>query len=176
MKVSLIVTTFNRPTYLAQCLRSLRAADLSALESIIIVDDGSTDPQTKRLIYEFDYPKVNIIRLMMADNKGIKRSLQVGYKQAFLTSDLAINLDADAVVRNDFITVLLDLQSRFKTYVISGFNTTVLNRNPIITESADFFLKTYASGINMCINKHLYDHYIQPALHMAGNWDLNAVS
>lgn len=174
MKVSLIVTTFNRPTYLAQCFRSLLAADLSALESIIIVDDGSTDPQTKRLIFEFEYPKVNIIRMMMADNKGIKRSLLVGYKQAFLTSDIAINLDADAVVRPDFIEKLLWLKNIFKERIVSGFNTTVLNRNPIIRTHRNYFQKKYASGINIVINKEQYTKYVEPALNKPGNWDFES--
>ncbi len=42
--VSVCMATFNRPEYLAQALESLRRQDYAHFE-VIVVDDGSTDPQ-----------------------------------------------------------------------------------------------------------------------------------
>lgn len=181
MKASLIITTYNRSAYLAQCLKSLAAADLSGLHSIIFIDDHSTDQRARQLVYDFKYPGVNILRMMLGDNGGIKRSLLEGFEFAFASADIAINLDADAIVRKDFVHVLTSLKRTFPDNIVCGFNTTVLNRNPIISEHSGlskkahgFFKKKYASGINMVINKEQYQKYIKPALNGPGNWDFEA--
>lgn len=184
MKIALIITTYNRPQYLAQCLRSLYAADIPQGTTIILVDDGSNDPETIRLFSTFNIAGCNLLRVAKAVNQGIKESLRTGYELAFNEDndcELAINLDADAIVRKDFIQVLLALKKVFPDAIVSGFNTTVLNRNPIISthksiskKLSGFFKKKYASGINMVINKDQYIYYIQPALNSSGNWDFNA--
>ena len=42
LKVSCIITTFNRASYLKQAIESILAQDFKAFE-LIVVDDGSTD-------------------------------------------------------------------------------------------------------------------------------------
>ena len=44
-KTALIITTYNRPDLLKQCLDSLRECDLSKLHAIYIHDDNSKDPK-----------------------------------------------------------------------------------------------------------------------------------
>lgn len=43
-RVSVVVTTFNRPAFLADALQALREQSWRALE-VVLVDDGSTDPE-----------------------------------------------------------------------------------------------------------------------------------
>lgn len=175
MTTSLIVCTFNRPAYLKQCLDSLRRADLSPLSKLYIIDDHSTDEETKRLINDFDVDGVDVIKIRKGVNKGIKDSLAIGYLLAFEHSDIVINLDGDGIVRRDFLNVLLGLKKQFPDNIVSGFNTTVKNRNPIIEEHPTFFKKKYASGINMVINRDEYENYLLPAISMPiGNHDFEA--
>lgn len=175
MEVGLIITTFNRPAYLQKCLDSVRRADLSQIDTVLIVDDCSTDKETIQLINDFRLDgRVNLIVAFSKENKSIKGSLRFGFDLLFNSHEICINLDGDAIVRKDFIGKLLDLKGRFPSNIICGFNTTVQNRNPIISEHEDFFEKKYASGINMVINKEQYDKYILPGLLTPHNWDFEA--
>lgn len=171
MTYGLIITSFNRPEYLRECLDSVKRANVPA-DNILIVDDGSNDAETQKLIFEFAGG-----RIIKLQRNGIKNSLGMGYDYWFNKKniDLVINLDADGIVSNNFIERLLDLKKRFPDNIVSGFNTTVKNRNPIIEEHEDYFLKKYASGINICINKQEYEKYVLPALQKPiGNWDFDA--
>jgi glycosyltransferase involved in cell wall biosynthesis len=104
MNLGLLITTFNRPEYLRECLESLKRADIEGTE-IIVVDDCSTDLETKKLLNECGY---NVI--FKAKNSGICDSLIIGFD--YLVSkgcDTLMNLDGDAQVRNDFIERILEL-------------------------------------------------------------------
>lgn len=177
MKNVLIITTYNRPRYLEKCLQSLQTADLFLLDHIIIVDDASTDKDTRLMVYEFDRPGVSVDRIMKRIRAGIKDSLLLGYEAAMAKGDVQyiINIDGDAVVSRDFLTVLIGLKERHETQIVCGFNTLIKNRNPIIKHHADHYEKKYASGINMVITLNQYWNYIFPALKMpVGNWDFEA--
>lgn len=171
MKASLLITTFNRPKYLNQCLLSLAKADLSRISEVLIVDDSSTDLETIKLIESTGY---RIIR--KTQNKGIKDSLLIGYEDLFQRNDIVINLDGDAVVRHDFVDRLLDV---YTGGILTGFHSTTRNangteRHKIIGDTGKLYIKGSAGGINMCIDKEAYSNYVKPALLVSGNWDHNA--
>lgn len=171
MKLGLLITTYNRPQYLRQCLESiLRSTAIKRDDvEILIVDDGSTNSETLELINP-DWAST-----IKKPRAGIKDSLLKGYNYFFNDYNdvgLVINLDGDAIVRNDFLEILLSLKKRFNECIVSGFNTTVKNRNPIIAEHDLFYEKKYASGINMVINQKQYLEWVKPALLKPNcNWD-----
>lgn len=169
MKTALILTCYNRPEYLRQCLYSLKAADLSKLSLLLIIDDCSTDRQTIQLINEFQVD-VPTEKMRFPKNVGIKEVLKWGFSHVFRTCDIAINLDGDAVVRKDFIDRLLEIKEVNPNVIVSGFNTTVRNRNPVLWESESCFGKKYASGINMCLSVRQWDSKV---FEQQGNWDFN---
>ncbi len=177
MTAALIVTTFNRPEYLSQCLQSLRGVNYPADTLLIIVDDCSTDKQTIELINEFSLP-IQVIKYLKPQNKGIKDSLLIGYSLAFQYCDIAINLDGDAIVKPEFIERLLELQKQFPDNIVSGFNSKNKDgdklRNPIVSEHEGYAVKKYANGINMVVNRELYDKYIHKGLTSNTNWDYAA--
>lgn len=175
MKISLLICTYNRPNYLKRCFESLRLADLSAIKLIVIVDDCSSNEETLSMVKNFDMNGCDLYILGKETNCGIKDSLKRGYQIAFNRTDIVINIDGDAIVRNDFVKVLIGLKKKFPDNIVCGFNTLVKNRNPIIEEYESFYKKKYASGINMVINKQQYNDYILPALGRSiGNWDFDA--
>lgn len=169
-KLGIIVTTFNRPSYLKQCFESLQRAEIPEGTTVIVVDDASTDSETINILNSCPYAV-----LRKSPNRGIKDSLLKGYAHCFGgDSEIVINLDGDAIVRPDFLKVLIALKTYFPDNIVSGFNTTVKNRNPIIETHEYYFKKKYASGINMVINKDQYEKYIKPALLGQDNWDYQA--
>lgn len=175
MKVSLLITTYNRPNYLKRCLDSVRMADLSKVKLVVIVDDCSTNKETLDMVKGFEMSGCDLYILGKEKNMGIKDSLKRGYEIAFNRTDVVINIDGDALVRNDFVNVLMGLKKQFPDNIVCGFNTLVKNRNPIIEEHETYYKKKYASGINMVINKEQYNKYLLPALNTPiGNWDFMA--
>ena len=110
----LVITTFDRPQYLKLCFESLLRADLSKIDRIVIVDDKSTDEETLKLINSFSVNSpVNVGMRLKPENKSIKDSLLIGFQDLLEHGcDTLINLDGDAIVRNDFVDVLLALHQK----------------------------------------------------------------
>jgi glycosyltransferase involved in cell wall biosynthesis len=73
--VSVVIPCFNDGRYLPEALQSVFAQTLQPIE-ILVVDDGSTDFATVKLLQTLDMPKAKVIRqenrgLSAARNKGI---------------------------------------------------------------------------------------------------------
>lgn len=73
--VSVIIPCYNQGQYLAESIGSILASSFDDLE-IIVVDDGSTDLETRKALELLDYPKTTLIRrknggLSTARNTGI---------------------------------------------------------------------------------------------------------
>lgn len=176
MKLGIVICTHNRPEYLTQCLDSLKRADIPAGTEIIIVDDNSYD-QTIKIINSFK--KRAFFR---SKDKGICNSLIIGCDHLFQSCDMVMNLDSDALVRNDFIDRILELKARFPDSIVTGFDTKTKNadgsiRHKVISVHEGYNLKPSVGGINMCFNKLQYDNYVRPALVKCingGNWDNQA--
>lgn len=178
---TLIVNIFNRPEYLSRCLDSV--ARLNPMpDSILLMDDASTDPQTLALIESFHAP-CTVGKYRQGKNGGIKNSLRLACDMAFAAgAALVINLDGDAVVKPQLISRLQELHEDNEGYIVSGFNS--LNkdkrgefRNPIVEEHQDYYIKKHANGINMCFNQAQYNTIIRPALtNHTGNWDYDSTN
>lgn len=170
MTTALIITTYNRPEYLRQCLASIEALD-GMPDEIIIVDDKSTDAGVMAAIMDSSLP----MTILQKDKKdGIKGSLLKGFEYALKRCDIAINLDSDAIVRPNFITRLKDLKARYPEHIVSGFNC---NHpvNPILYDGGDYVLRDHCNGINMCIDAKQYETIVRPALMSeSGNWDFDS--
>lgn len=178
MKVALIVTIYNRPEYLEKCFKSLYAAQFPKDTTVYLIDDASPDPLVKKLCSEFAthayHNKINLNYIPKEMNSGIKESLKLGVSTAFSDgNEVIINLDGDAVVKPDFIKVLLALKKKCPDRIVSGFNC-VSPTNPNVFDKGDHYLKQYCNGINACFTKDLYYKYIVPGLEKHGNWDYNA--
>lgn len=172
-KVTLVIPVFNRPQYLKQCFDTLLKCDMPDGLNIILINDASTDQETIQLFNELTIADMPIIKLTNQTNKGINYVLLFGFNFAFdtLHSQVVINLDSDAIVKSDFFTRLLGLQSKFTHNICTGFNC---NGHPLIKEYEGFSEKRSIGGINMCFDKEVYEKYIKPSLLKPGNWDYNS--
>lgn len=182
MKLGILICTYNRPQYLKQCLESLERADIPKGTLILIVDDASTDQETISLIKSFRWP-TNCFFSVNAKSKNlsIKDSILQGCDQLFeFKADVVINLDGDAIVRHDFIDVLLKLKKQFPKNIITGFNCLTRNRDGSerhkVLETGDGYTKRKSvGGINMLFDKKQYNKWVRPTLvkclEQGGNWD-----
>ena len=182
MKAGLVITTYNRPQYLKLCFESLLMADLSKIDRIVIVDDNSTDAYVLPLINNFTVKvQCNTGLHLKTENKSIKDSLLTGFQDLIDHGcDTLINLDGDAIVRNDFVDVLLALHGRYPAGICTGFNCNTLNkdgsvRHKHLWKEGGVIFRASVGGINMCFHRDQYLKYVKPALiqtlHHGGNWD-----
>jgi glycosyltransferase involved in cell wall biosynthesis len=176
MKIGIIVTTYNRPEYLRQCLESLSRADMPGGTEIVIVDDCSNQ-ETKELITNWSHPEAFTHKWIASERYGIKNSIREGVAILIeMGCTHIINLDGDSLCRNDFISELVKLHEQFPTTFVSGFECTNLNedgapRHKIIEQGEGWKKRASAGGINLCFTPEMYRKHIEPILHINDNWD-----
>ena len=172
MKLGIVICTYERPDLLAQCKKSILAADKPSDHEIVFVDDCSKNELTIGLLATERYGAA-----IKDKNTGIHDSLKIGFHYLIAEGcDILMNLDSDAIIKKNGIETLLHLHSRFSHTIVSGFNTLVPDagtkkpRHPIVSEHKDYFTKKSIGGINMLMNKEMYLKYIEPELNRY-NWD-----
>jgi glycosyltransferase involved in cell wall biosynthesis len=170
-KIGLLITTYNRPEYLKQCLNSIWFSDRFQLDQVLIVDDCSTDETTMALI--FKCPElVNADVIIKETNSGIHRSISIGCDRLFLhhQCDTVITIDGDTLVKPEWINALLTLHDRFPTNISSGFNTLVRHpgqdkpRHDVHEWFDTYVTKHSIGGINMVFSFSIYHKIIKPCL------------
>src|SRR6478609_4275717 len=125
--LGIVIPVFNRPEYVSQCFDSLKKADLSKVDIIVIVNDKSTDPRTLELIKQFTLPKAFVINNIR--NVGVRNCIQIGMDRCIMAGcDLLINMDSDMIVKPNFIERILKLKAEHPINIISGINCMMLNR------------------------------------------------
>lgn len=174
MKVGILITCYNRPEYLKECLWSLERVEVPKDTTILLIDDASTDHQVKQIIYDFKNPYATVIRGFSEVNSKISATLLAGYERLFnkYGCDIVINFDSDAIIRPDCITKLLELYQ--PNTLLTGFHSTTENRHKVISEHDGYVIKQSVGGINFCIDKDAYNNFVKPALLETtphGNWD-----
>jgi glycosyltransferase involved in cell wall biosynthesis len=96
--VSVIIPCFNQGEYLDEAVDSVLAQDLRNLE-ILIVDDGSTDPATCRLLDCYDRPKTRVFRTA---HQGLAAARNYVIDRA--TGTYLCALDADDILHPEFLS------------------------------------------------------------------------
>lgn len=88
-KISVIIPCYNLGAYIDEAVDSVLAQTFQNFE-IIVVDDGSTDPYTMRLMENYIRPKTKVIR---TKNQGPATARNVGITHAL--GEYILPLDAD---------------------------------------------------------------------------------
>lgn len=100
--VSVIVACFNHGHYLGGCLQSVRAQSYEPIETII-VDDGSDDPETLRVLGEIERDGWTVLRRPV--NAGPSSARNAGIEQA--RGRYLLPLDADDMLFEDAVAALV---------------------------------------------------------------------
>src|SRR5437660_4655595 len=88
-KVSVIVPCYNLGEYLDEAVDSVLAQTFQDFE-IVVVDDGSTDQATRRLLAAYEKPRTRVIR---SENRGLPAAKNLGLAET--TGPYVCMLDAD---------------------------------------------------------------------------------
>ena len=90
-RIAVIVTCFNLGKYLPQTLASLHAQTCRDFE-LLIVDDGSTDPETRDVLAGLS----NDVRVIRTENRGLSAARNAGV--ANTTAPYICAVDADDIL------------------------------------------------------------------------------
>ncbi|ADU47660.1 glycosyltransferase family 2 protein [Intrasporangium calvum] len=102
--VSIVISTYNRAQYLAECINSILSQSMPDFE-VILVDDGSTD-ETEGVVRAFDDDR---IRYFKRSNSGISAARNFGL-QAARGTFVAVHDDDDIMLPWRLATQLASLQ------------------------------------------------------------------
>jgi glycosyltransferase involved in cell wall biosynthesis len=128
--VSILVPYYNMGRYLPETLRSLREQTFEDYE-ILLVDDGSTDPASQRLVDELEgTPKLRIVRKR---NGGLSSARNAGLREA--RGRWILPVDPDDLLSPTFLEKAVDVMSRspklgYVTSLVSYF--TEDPRKPVV--------------------------------------------
>ena len=112
MKISLIVTVYNKAPFLRRCLDSI-ANQTSQNAQVIVVDDGSTDESSK-ICDEYKF------EVYHTDNRGVSDARNFGLDRA--TGDYVTFLDADDALMPNAIKIMEKVAGRgFNIYQFSQY-------------------------------------------------------
>ena len=119
MKVTLVITTYNRPNVLHEVLKSVNKQTRLPYE-VIIADDGSTNT-TKELVEIFQIEsKLNLIHSWQED-KGFRASRSRNKAIAKASGEYIILIDGDMILERNFIND--HIQNSRKGFFIQGART-----------------------------------------------------
>lgn len=88
-KISIIIPCYNQGEYIEEALASVARQTIADYE-IVVVDDGSTDNATRRLLEQLSMPKTRVIR---TTNQGLAAARNNGIREA--AGKYILPLDAD---------------------------------------------------------------------------------
>lgn len=174
MKTSVIITTYNRPDYLAQSLASVLKQNVMPMQ-IIIVDDGS-DCDYQDIIHATDF--TSLVYLKLPNKMGANAARNYGVSAA--EGDIVAFLDDDDVWQPHF------LESHIECYhnnskasaVVCGFQIMGSHEQRINTEEqvseASLRLGNKFCGMSGVSAKRLVllDYSFDETLQNGQDWDL----
>jgi glycosyltransferase involved in cell wall biosynthesis len=102
-RISVVIPCFNHGCYIHDAVASVRSQTLNEYE-IIVVDDGSTDSLTRRVLDELVGGGIRVFRTI---NQGLAAARNTGILQA--CGDYILPLDADDRIAHRFLELAVDV-------------------------------------------------------------------
>ncbi|MDP4087259.1 MAG: glycosyltransferase [Bacillota bacterium] len=138
--VSVVIAAYNEEKVICKTIDSILDSDYPTFE-IIIVDDGSKDGTAQ--VIEKKYKDTENVSLIKKVNGGKSSAVNQGFKEA--KGDIVVALDADTIISNDAISLLIRHFKDEKVAAVSG-NVKVGNKGNLLTNWQHI---EYVTGFNL---------------------------
>lgn len=167
--LGIVITSYNRFDYLEKCLESFSQSDFPAETIVTIIDDKSADYRVKELLTNFRLEKVALLIQLNKKRKGNQKNIVTAFDNfCELGCDLLMNLDNDAIVKREWLRVLLELQNKYPDRIVSGFDAPRHKANKYF---GNYVFKKSIGGINLLLTADLYKTFLRKTLLNYHHWD-----
>ncbi len=114
VEVSIIIPCYNKGKYIMETLDSVTNQTIDSWECIV-VDDGSTDSETIKILKTVNHPK---IKVYFETNQGVSNARNTAIKYAI--GDFILPLDADDKIAPDYAELAVNiLKTRPNVKIVS---------------------------------------------------------
>jgi glycosyltransferase involved in cell wall biosynthesis len=103
--VTILIPCYNYGEYVEQTIRSATDQTHQNIE-ILVLDDGSTDPETLRVLREHSWPKTRVVR---HDNMGLAATRNRGFELA--RGSFVLPVDADDILMPQMVEKALEVMA-----------------------------------------------------------------
>lgn len=135
IRLSIIVTVYNREKYINRCIDSLLNQDIPDDQyEIVVVDDGSTD-KSGEILDKYSIKNMNV-RVFHTKNGGVADARNKGLEEARGTYITYIDSD-DYVEENCYLSILEFVERNNYDILISDYNK-ILGDQKVYVEVASF--------------------------------------
>ncbi|MEY2196318.1 polysaccharide deacetylase family protein [Neobacillus sp. BF23-41] len=138
--VSVVIAAYNEEKVICKTVDSILSSDYPAFE-ILIIDDGSKDDTA--VVVQETYTKHPLVRLIKKNNGGKSSAVNLGFKEA--TGEIVVALDADTLIAENAISLLVNHFKNEKVAAVSG-NVKVGNKGNLLTNWQHI---EYVTGFNL---------------------------
>lgn len=173
MKISVVITTFNRPDFLQEALIGVSQQELSAYE-IIIIDDCSTKS------YDEVFPlveKLDARYLKQKSGVGANAARNIGIKES--SGDIVAFLDDDDIWLPNYLKVIHEEYLGGADAIVSGFKqlgkeeVVVTNKDLTVTKSSLLRGNTYCGMSGFSAKRDLLlQNSFDETLNNGQDWDM----
>ncbi len=173
MKISVVITTFNRPDFLQEALIGVSQQELSAYE-IIIIDDCSTKS------YDEVFPlveKLDARYLKQKSGVGANAARNIGIKES--SGDIVAFLDDDDIWLPNYLKVIHEEYLGGADAIVSGFKqlgkeeVVVTNKDLTVTKSSLLRGNTYCGMSGFSARRDLLlQNSFDETLNNGQDWDM----
>ena len=126
--LTVIMPAHNEGSCIVSTVESVLAADYPKPVEVIVVDDGSTDDTSDKVI---EIVKRNRhVKLFNTNHLGKARAVNYGVKNC--STEIVVMLDADSVLDKNGLVRLAEPFIDSKVGAVSGIIRVVLNNNPLV--------------------------------------------
>lgn len=154
--VSVIVPCYNQGMYLKECLDSVFAQDYPAIE-VVVVDDGSTNPQSLKALDAISDPRVTIIRKR---NEGVAIARNTAIASS--RGKYLLPIDADDKIGPGFVSKAVAILEKDAEVGVVGCETARFG-----AESGPFPLPAFDPKLMLMANV-----VVCTAVYRRADWDL----
>jgi hypothetical protein len=144
-QVSIVIPCFNGGADLPETLASIRAQTVTDVE-VIVVDDGSTDPGTIRVLDTLPEG----VRLIRQENKGLAAARNAGMGAA--SGQFLLPLDCDDQIEPDFLERCLAAleQTPDAAFAFAGLRL-IGEKSGALAKRYNFFAQLFLNQLPYCL-------------------------
>lgn len=142
MKISVIIPTFNRSSFLIPAINSIKSQTFK-VDEIIVIDDGSSD-NTKKVLANLD------IKYIYQKNKGVSNARNRGIKES--KNEWIAFLDSDDIWEKDKIEKHVNFH-KTNHETLCSYTDEIWNRNGKIIKLKAYQKKeepTFLNSLRLC--------------------------